>query len=393
MSLKRSVSLFAAGAALLALTACTGAAPSASPAPGEDQAPAGVAVQVTTVTADTIAAENRVTGKILSEDQTSIMVATTAKCTAVYVENGDKVRAGQAICTLDLASVRANYNAALISYNASVKSYEDQQAILDAQIAQTEKQVADLKALLEIGAAARVDVDSAELGLMQLKAQRDSALSQLEAGMQSGKSSLEQLSSILEDVDDYGNVISPVSGTLVSLSAVENGYVSASMPVAVIQGGKEQKVAVSVSEALIPKLSAGDEVEVTVGAVNAAFTGKISSVEKTANPQTRLYTVTIPVPGDVKDLMDGMSAEVLFRTDYSADTIVIPTEAILTSGEKQYVFVVENNQAKYVEVSTGLTGSGVTEITSGLSVGEQLVIVGQAYLKDGAAVRIVSGED
>lgn len=394
MSLKRSVSLFAAGAALLALTACTGGSPSATPAPsGEDQAPVGVAVQVVTVTADTIAAENRVTGKVLSDDQTSIMVATTAKCTAVYVENGDKVRAGQAICTLDLASVQANYNAALISYNASVKSYEDQQAILDAQIAQTEKQVADLKALLEIGAAAQVDVDSAELGLMQLKAQRDSALSQLEAGMQSGKSSLEQLSSILEDVDAYGNVIAPVSGTITSLSAVENGYVSASMPVAVIQGDEERKVAVSVSEALIPKLSAGDEVDVTVGAVNAAFTGTISSVEKSANLQTRLYTITISVPGDVQGLMDGMSAEVLFRTDYSTDTIVIPTEAILTSGEKQYVFVVENGEARYVEVSTGLTGSGVTEITSGLSAGEQLVTVGQAYLKDGTAVRIVSGED
>ena len=48
--------------------------------------------------------------------------------------------------------------------------------------------------------------------------------------------------------------------------------------------------------------------------------------------------------------------------------------------------------AKYVEVATGLTGSGVTEVTSGLSAGQQLVTVGQSYLSDGDPVRVVSGE-
>lgn len=46
-----------------------------------------------------------------------------------------------------------------------------------------------------------------------------------------------------------------------------------------------------------------------------------------------------------------------------------------------------------MEVTTGLTGSGVTEILSGLSAGEQLVTVGQAYLSDGAPVRIVTEEN
>ena len=72
---------------------------------------------------------------------------------------------------------------------------------------------------------------------------------------------------------------------------------------------------------------------------------------------------------------------------------MVPTEAILTSKDVQYVFVVEGDTAKYVEVTTGLTGSGVTEVTSGLTEGQQLVTVGQAYLSDGDSVRVVSGED
>ena len=49
--------------------------------------------------------------------------------------------------------------------------------------------------------------------------------------------------------------------------------------------------------------------------------------------------------------------------------------------------------AKQIAVTTGLTGNGVTEVTSGLEPGMQLVTVGQAYLTDGAAVRIVTGQD
>ena len=70
----------------------------------------------------------------------------------------------------------------------------------------------------------------------------------------------------------------------------------------------------------------------------------------------------------------------------------MPTESILTSGGSQYVFVVENDTARYLEVSTGLTGNGVTEVTSGLTAGQQLVTVGQAYLHEGDPVRVVSGE-
>lgn len=386
MNFKRIVPLMMAAALTLSLTACS----SADPTPSASTA-AGVAVQVSLVTSDTIATENRVSGQVVSDSQTMIMVGTTAKCTAVYAEAGDEVKAGDAICKLDMASMQANYNAALISYNSTVKSYEDQKAILDTQLAQTEKQVEDLKALFAIGAAAQNDVNSAELGLMQLQASRDSALAQLEAGMQSGKSSLEQLKQVLEDVDSAGNVIAPVSGTLVSMTATENGYVSASSPVAIIDGNEQRKVSVMVSEALVNKLAIGDEAAVTVSAAEQSVTGVITAVDRSPNYQTKLYTVTLALPEGTGNLLAGMFADVTFHTDYSADTVVVPSEAILTSSGISYVFVVEEDTARRVDVTTGLTGNGVTEITSGLSVGQQLVVVGQAYLEDGAAVRIVEG--
>lgn len=389
MNWKRFLSLTVAGAMALAMTGCQSKEEDSSQ---QDDAAVGVAVQVQQVELSSIATDNNVSGKVAADSQTSIMVAAAAKCTAVYVEAGDEVKAGDKICTLDLASTIAAYNAAKITYDSTVNSYADQKAVLDKQIALYEKNLKDTKALFDIGAASQAEIDQAELTLMGAKNQRETALSQLEAGMQSYKSNVQQLDQVLQDVDSKGNVIAPVSGTLVSLSATENGYVSASMPVAVINGAEQMKITVSVSEALVPKLAIGDQADVVVSAAGAQFSGTVRSVEKAANMQTQLYTVTISVPAEVSGLLSGMFAEVTFHTDQADGVITVPSQAILTSGETRYVFVVEDGAAKYVEVTLGMMGSGVTEVTSGLTAGQQLVTVGQSYLSDGDPVRIVSGE-
>ena len=387
MKRNRITALLLTAVLALSLTACGGKETV------EEVPPAGTAVQVVTVTQGSIATENKVSGKISADNESTIMVATSAKCTAVYANAGDEVSAGDVICTLDLGSTLSSYNAATISYNSSVQSYQDQKAVFDAQINLYQKNVDDLKALFEIGAASQVEIDQAELQLKSAIATRNSTLSQLEAGMQSAKSNVEQLSTALENVDSKGNVIAPISGTLVTMNAVENSFVSTSMPVAVIDGADQMKVVVSVSETLVPKLAAGDTADVYISSIDQSFTATIRSVERAATVQTKLYTVTLGIPADVTGLLSGMFADVTFHTDVSENTIVVPTEAILTSNDVQYVYVVENDTARYVEVTTGLTGSGVTEITSGLTAGEQLVTVGQAYLADGDPVRIVTAEN
>ena len=352
-------------------------------------APAGVAVQVQTVEAQDIASENTVSGQVTAGSETSVYVTATAKCTAVYVEAGDAVKAGDVICSLDMESSLAQYRAAEIGYTSAASSYSDQKNILDRQVALYEKN--DTKALFEIGAASQSEVDQMELQYLSAKAQRDSTLAQLEASMQSAKSSYEQLALAMENIDSHGNVIAPVDGVLASLTASEGGMVSPSYAVAVIDGAEQMKVTVMVSEALVPKLAIGDTVTVRVSAADAEFDGVIRSVEKTANQVTKLYTVTVTVPAEVEGLLSGMFADVTFHTAVSESAVVVPSEAILTSSDKQYVFIVENDTAKRVDITTGLTGSGMTEVTSGLDAGEQLVTVGQQYLSDGDAVRVVEG--
>ena len=386
---RKTAALLLAPVLALSLTACGGGEPAQDE--GGAQA-AGIAVQVETVVQDTIATENKVSGKISADNEAVIMIASTAKCTAVYFEAGDQVEAGDVLCTLELGSALSNYNAARIGYNGAVQSYNDQKAVLDKQVQLAADNVSNTKALFEIGAASQLEVDQAELNYSNAVAGRNSALSQLESSIQSAKSGLAQLDTALENVDADGNVIAPMAGTLVTMNAAENSFISNSMPLAVIDGPDQMKVSVSVSEALVPKLTIGAAADVYVSAIDESFSAVIRSVEQAANVQTRLYTVTLTVPAEVGGLLSGMFADVTFFTDVSQNAVVVPTESILTSGGSQYVFVVENDTARYLEVSTGLTGNGVTEVTSGLTAGQQLVTVGQAYLHEGDPVRVVSGE-
>ena len=355
--------------------------------------PAGVAVQVHTIQSRDITTDNRVSGSIVTEEQTSVYVTTNAKCTAVYVKEGDEIRRGAAICKLDLAGTLSSYNAAQISYRSAQESYDAQKEIFDRQIALYEKSVSDTKQLFEIGAASQLEIDTAELQVLTAIAQRESTLSQLEAGMENYKSNLEQLAMVLDNVDGDGNVISPASGTILSLSAEEGGMVTAGYPVAVISGAQQLKILVYVSESLLPKIHVGDSVSATVSAAELDFTGAVRKIDSTPNPQTRLYGVSIGVPSDAEGLVSGMFADVAFHTDASAGAIVIPSQALLTSNGQQFVYIVENEKAKRIDVTTGITGDGITEVLTGLSEGQELVTVGQQYLSDGDAVRIVGRED
>ncbi|USF27504.1 hypothetical protein N510_002451 [Firmicutes bacterium ASF500] len=483
-----------AAAMVLSLAACQSGGSESGSASSEPEAEAGVAVQIQEVAVDTISTGSSVSGQVVDDSgQESVFVSANARCTGVYVEVGDEVEAGTVLCTLDMSDTKSALNNATTSYKDTKQSYKDQEALFDAQIglaeksisdaeqsykdqealfnsqialaekavsdaqksyeeqaaffdaqlALAEKNVSDLEALMEIGAAAQIEIDQARLNLQSVQTTRSTTLTQLETGVQSAKanlqsiqttksttmaqletgvqnaktslqsvqvsksatlsqlesgmrtaeSNIDQLKTVMENVDSKGNVVAPAAGKILSLNAAENSYVGPTAPVAVIDSAPRLEISVMVSESLVPRLSLQDEADVTISALDLTVTGLIQEIDEKANPQTKLYTVTLWTQEEVEGLRAGMFADVTFRTDVSTDTIVIPTEAILTTSEGQNVFVVEDGKARYVPVVTGLTGNGVTEITEGLSAGDQLVVVGQSYLTDGDPVRIVSGED
>lgn len=351
----------------------------------------GVPVETQTVALGTISTENHISGSVVSDKTETVYVSLSARCSNVSVKAGDAVRSGDTICTLDLKSFRDNYEMAELNYKNAQQSYQDQSILLDQQIAQHEKNYRDTLSLFEVGAASQLEVSNAKLAVDSAKVSRTSSLAQLELTMKTARNTMDQVTDTLKNVDGNGNIKAPISGTVVSLSVGKDSFVSAGMPVAVIDSTNDMKISVSVSETLISKLRVGDKAIVTIRALNQSFEGKIEDISKAANPTNHLYTVKISLPAGTTGLLGGMFADVTLYTDSRENTVVIPTEAILVKEDGQYVVVLNEDQtARRVSVQVGLIGAGVTEVTSGLSGGETLVIVGQSYLADGDLTRVVS---
>ena len=374
----------------------------------EEEAPRGTAVEVIEVTSGPMSAEYSLTGKVVAVSEVQVFPLLAGQVQTLSVEEGDTVSRGQTLFTVDTSTVTSTMGALQQSYSAT-KAATDR-AIESAQLGveqaelgveQAQQAVDNAEALLEVGAAAEQDVTQARQGLQQAQA----ALSQAQAGVAQAQAqqsaSLAQIQASMDQITtqaELGTVTAPCAGTVTAVNLVRGGMASSAQPAVVIAENGAVEVAASVAEDVYMDIRKGDNAGVVISALSDDMVnGTISEVPAAANAQTSLYDVSVSLPADVKPPI-GAFATVTFYTDRRSDTISVPTEAILTGADdEQYVFVVdtyaEGDTAVRVTVETGLVSNTDTEILSGLAEGDRVVVKGQSYLSDGAAVRIVTGED
>jgi len=133
----------------------------------------------------------------------------------------------------------------------------------------------------------------------------------------------------------------------------------------------------------IPLVELGTEVEVELPNLNKKLTGKIDYIYPLLDPKTRTLKVRIELPNRDHLLKPGMFATLYLETQPSSQTLTIPTEAVIHSGNKKLVFVyLSNGHFEPREVETGLLDDKqfLTEILTGVHEGEQVVTSGQFLL-------------
>ena len=373
---------------------------------------AGTAVEVMNVATGEIAVESRLNGKVVSENEVSIFSPISAEVTSVNVKVGDEVTPNTVLFTVENDSLMRNHQALVDDYNRTKdlldkqvalaeKSLEDTKTIYNEQVRQAEVSARNIHALYDVGAATTLEVDNVDFALQQAKIGAESAIRQAEITLTSTKNSAQStLTSLENGIKDSWDVVdktygkSTISGTVTAVNVKKGAFASPQMASVVVSSGKKQQVLVSVSETLKPSINAGDKVDVVISALGKELlNGVIDSVSPSPNAMTSLYDVYINLEDENVPTSLGMFAEVTFKTNKKDSAITVPTQSILTDGETQYVFITEDDvTAKKIVVETGIVGTTNTEVVSGLSEGDKLVIKGQSYLSDSSSIRIVEGE-
>lgn len=358
----------------------------------EEEAPAGTAVEVVETAAGEMSAEHTLTGKVAAVNAVSVFPLLAGEVLTLPVKEGDKVSKGQVLFTVDTSTVTSTLGSLQQSY-AATKNATDQ-AIANAKITVEQAQLAvdNVKALYEVGAAAQQDVLKAEQGLQQAQIGLASAEAQQVASLAQIQASMDQINAQV----DLGKGTAPCAGTVTAVNLVRGSLAASSQPAVIIAEDGKVEVKVSVAEDVYTNIKAGDKAGVSISVLGGeAIEGTIDTLPAAANIQTNLYDISVLLPEASKPPI-GAFATVTFYTNRRASTLHIPTEAILTGeNDEQYVFVVDDfgngDTVTRVVVQTGLIGKTDTEIVSGLSEGDIVVVKGQSYLSDGDMVRVVSG--
>src|SRR5262249_8133130 len=124
---------------------------------------------------------------------------------------------------------------------------------------------------------------------------------------------------------------------------------------------------------------------------DVTFPATIVSVAPTGDARAHTFDAKIVPTTPDNRLMPGMFAQVQVIAQQKTDAILVPKEAVVQSGSSPVVFVNDNGKAAQRQVQLGITDNKSSEILSGLAAGEQVVVVGQTGLRDGAPIRVVNG--
>ncbi|MBC7756600.1 MAG: efflux RND transporter periplasmic adaptor subunit [Bdellovibrio sp.] len=184
-------------------------------------------------------------------------------------------------------------------------------------------------------------------------------------------------------------VYAPAPGVLTELGVREGGQLMSGSSLMQISDLSQVWLIAEVPERDTARLKLGIEVAIQLQSLpSETFKGKVSYLYPALNEVSRTLQVRIELPNKTKQLRPGMYANVAF-TGQTHEALSVPTESIVATGKRKIVIVKEGDLKKSggyrpVELTTGQERDNFTEVLSGVSEGEEVVVSGQ-FLIDSEA--------
>jgi Cu(I)/Ag(I) efflux system membrane fusion protein len=180
----------------------------------------------------------------------------------------------------------------------------------------------------------------------------------------------------------------PIAGVITELSAREGMTVMNGASLFRINGLSTVWVYGELPEAKIAQIKPGLEVKATASALpGIPLQGKVLAVLPEVSAETRTAKARIELQNNRQQLAPGMFVTVRFATEARA-VLVIPSEAIITTGTRSVVIVAEEGGRFHpVNVTSGIESNGETEIREGLEEGQQVVVSAQFLIDSESSLK------
>lgn len=420
----KNITLAVALAAIVAFTGCSAKEPTG------EQVINTISVEVATAQTGTVETNYVYSGKTAPIETANVFSTISGKVKKVNFDIGDSVKEGDILFEMDTESFETSLKAQQASYAAAMANVSAAQTTLNTvNGASMQMQIENARVSMESAKLARdtaktdydnksvlftqgyisqIEIDSVkdtytkaenaynqavqtyELTKGQLIAENTKkAQDALNVAQASANASAAQMESIQKSIRD-AKVKSPISGVVTANNVTAETILSNSTVPFVIADTSKMIVDVSVSEQIINSLANGQIVNVKIAASGSdKLSGKIKTINPAAN-EKGTYDVEIEIENASGAIKSGMFAEVSFNKEKGYNSIVLDRDAVVSKNNEDYVFIEKDGIAVKTNVVMGIDDGETVQILDGINLGDNVIVKGQTYLKDGDVVKVVA---
>jgi HlyD family secretion protein len=304
----------------------------------------------------------QISGNLMPQTRVGVNAKLPGTLSAVQVDVGTRVRAGQVLATFDRREIDAQVDAATAAVSVAHAGLDAAEAALSNATLEEER----AQNLFEKGAIPKQRFDAADTARRAASAQRELA----KANVAQADAALRRAREVQRDA----TLVSPIDGVI-----VERNYDAGSLvgpgdkPVVVVADLRTMKLEAGVSELDAGRLKVGLPVRVTVQArPGETFEGRLATIAPEVDARNRHFAIQVRVSNPTGVLLSGMYGSAAIALERASQVVAVPRDAIVTRSGKRVALRVENDVLREVPVTEGLSDGRLVQI-SGLQAGDVIV--------------------
>jgi len=359
------------GLLMLALTGCRDKIEPGS-APVERPTVSGVATQKIEVAKATLFHE--ATATVKADTESSLSSRIMGQVVTVAVREGDRVKAGQLLISLDSEDISNKAAGAEAAYREAVQalSAAEQNRML------TETTYNRFKNLYEEKALSLQELDKIETQkkIAAIEYERiKEMVKRTEAGLAEAKVFL-----------GYREIVSPVDGVVTAKFIDPGTMAMPGMQLLTIEDTSRYRLEAEIDESLAGQIRPGMDVEVEISALQEKLPGRVTETVPAVDPHSRTFKVFIALPGK-ENLHSGLYARIRIPVG-EREIVMVPAESVVSKGQLTGIYVVNDDRIiTYRLIRLGKGYGENIEVLSGLKAGEIIITDNVSQVEDGAILQ------
>ena len=293
-------------------------------------------------------------GSVESRRNVTIGSEVPGKILRINVKEGQQVKKGQTLMTLDASVIRNNIAELKTSMELTKTVYERQENLWKKKI-------------------------GTEIQYLQSKNNYES----LQRKLATANSQLDQ-----------SIITAPFSGSIDEVIAKEGEVAQPGMPMVRIVNPDDVYIKSDISERFIGIFKSGDEVEIYFPSQDKRLISKIKSVGQVINSQNRTFEADIALPDGLSSVTPNQVVVLKLRDYTNEAAFQVPSMVIQKDSKGSFVYRIEkkgdNMVATKAHIETGVSYENNTEILKGIEAGQKVAHLGVRDLSEGVLVTISS---